>query len=92
MLQPQYCGKGDPKLVINCSSEHLRIDTDKIGKNVAQQHILLLCLHIMYLVNWNRRRVPVCKGCAGSCHWCSGLTAEVPTAGPGLPVATLTPH
>ena len=36
--------------------------------------------------------MPVCKGCGDSCHWCSGLTAQVPTAGTGLPAATPTPH
>jgi hypothetical protein len=45
-----------------------------------------------YLVNWNMRRVLVDMGCGGSCHLCSGSLAQVPTAGPGLPVENLTLH
>jgi hypothetical protein len=50
MLQPQYCGTTDPKLVlivaVNISE---LIYAYIIGENVAQQHILHLCLFIYYV-------------------------------------------
>ena len=49
MLHPQYCGISDPTLVITCGSEHFRIHTYIIGENVAQQHIVILCLFVYYV-------------------------------------------